>query len=86
MIQESSLQSIDSYPVIAQLVERETVVELIAGISRSLVRIRFAGFFYTFFCYFMIIVFLLKLVSGEFIKETFKYSMLFSIKENTRIG
>ena len=32
------------YPVIAQLVERETVVVLITGISRSLVRIRFAGF------------------------------------------
>ena len=32
------------YPVIAQLVEREAVVVLITGISRSLVRIRFAGF------------------------------------------
>ena len=36
---------VNQYPVIAQLVERETVVVLIAGISRSLVRIRFAGFF-----------------------------------------
>ena len=34
------------HPVIAQLVERETVVVLIAGISRSLVRIRFAGFLF----------------------------------------
>ena len=35
-----------THPVIAQLVERRTVVDLIVGILRSLVRIRLAGDFY----------------------------------------
>ena len=43
---------VNQYPVIAQLVERETVVVLIAGISRSLVRVRFAGFSFVHSCHY----------------------------------